>query len=338
MKIHRIIAMSLLFIANWAAAAVPATCEGKFPNIISDICWSCVGPIKVGGITVVNIGKQDDTNTNSGIGCYCNNGGVPKIGVKVSFWEPARIAEVVKTPYCFPTLGGITIDMGVHAPAHGREPGAKKGTKTSFYQVHWYVNPLLYLAEILLDSNCLDKQGFDLGYLTELDPLWADSESTFILNPDAALFTNVVAKAACAADCVAATAGFSINSLFWCAGCQGSMYPLTGWVGSHISGIQASSLLMQRMTNKLHREGLMWQASGSDAQCGYQIQPIMDKNNYKSQLIYPVPRTAKVFGKCCSPYGRTTLHWQSGKELPYQGGENFSYQVYRKRDCCQGAF
>ena len=55
------------------------------------------------------------------------------------------------------------------------------------------------------------------GYLTEQDPLWADSESTFILNPDAALFTNVVAKAACAADCVAATAGFSINSLFWCA-------------------------------------------------------------------------------------------------------------------------
>lgn len=332
-----LVLISLMCSLLGVAHAAP-TCEGKFPNIINDICWSCVGPIKVGGITVVNIGGQDETNTSSGIGCSCNNGGVPKLGVKVSFWEPARIAEVVKTPYCFPSLGGIKMDMGVHAPAHFRDTEARNGDKASFYQVHWYVNPLMYLAEILLDSNCLDKQGFDLAYITELDPLWADSEATFVLNPDASLFTNLAAKAACAADCVAASVGFTINSLFWCAGCQGSMYPLTGWVGSHVSGIQASSLLTQRMTNKLHREGLMWKASGSDSQCGYTIQPIMDKTNYKSQLIYPVARTAKTFGKCCSPYGRTTVHWQSGKELPYKGGENFTYQVYRKRDCCQGAF
>jgi conjugal transfer pilus assembly protein TraU len=137
---------------------------------------------------------------------------------------------------------------------------------------------------------------------------------------------------------VAASAGFPLNSLFWCAGCQGSMYPLTGWVGSHVSAIQASSLLTQRITNKLHREGLMWSASGSESMCSYTFQPIMDKTNYKTQMIYPVASTNKVFGKCCNPYGRTTVHWQSGKEIPYRGGENFSYQIYRKRDCCQGAF
>lgn len=328
----------VLAFASLGTASAAGTCEGSFPNIINDICWSCVGPIKVGGATVSDIGGQDDNSSVSGFGCFCQNGANVKLGVKVSFWEPARIAEVVKTPYCFPTLAGTNIDLGINAPGHYRDPEGRDGTKASFYQVHWYVNPLMYLAEFLLDDGCLDKQGFDLAYMTELDPLWADSESTFILNPDASLFTSLVAKAACAADCVAASVGFTINSLFWCAGCQGSMYPLTGWVGSHISGIQASSLLTQRMTNKLHREALMWSASGSDSLCGYTIEPIMDKTKYKMQMIAPVAATGKVFGKCCNPYGRTTVHWQSGKEIPYRGGENFAYQVFRKRDCCQGAF
>lgn len=321
----------------FTAQAIATTCEGKFPNFLTDICWSCVGPIKVGG-SAIAMKDQDDTNTVSGFGCMCTDGPTVKIGTKVSFWEPSRIAEVVKTPYCFPTLGGTQLDLGVNAPGHYRDPQAKEGTKASFYQVHWYVSPLMYLTQFLMDSSCIDKQGFDLAYMTELDPLWADSESTFILNPDASLFTNLAAKAACTADCVAASAGFPLNSLFWCAGCQGSMYPLTGWVGSHVSAIQASSLLTQRITNKLHREGLMWSASGSESMCSYTFQPIMDKTNYKTQMIYPVASTNKVFGKCCNPYGRTTVHWQSGKEIPYRGGENFSYQIYRKRDCCQGAF
>lgn len=333
-----ILGLWLMFVALTSTMA-DEVCNGKFPNIFEDICWSCVGPITVGGKEVVNLGgAQEDNGTTSGFACSCIDGLNVKIGVKVSFWEPSRIAEVVRTPYCFPTLGGAKIDLGVNAPGHYRSPDANDGLKESFYQVHWYVSPLMYLAEFLLDSGCLDKQGFDLGYMTELDPLWADSEATFILNPDASLFTNVVAQAACSADCVAASAGFPINTLFWCAGCQGSMYPLTGWVGAHISGIQASTLLTQRMTNKLHREGLMWNASGTESLCSYSIQPIMDKTNYKMQLLHPSAATSKVNGKCCNPYGRTTTIWQAGREMPYAGGENFTYQIYRKRDCCQGAF
>lgn len=320
-----------------SALGIAKACEGGFPNIFTDICWSCIGPIKVGGATIVNIGSQDDNGSSSGFACFCRDGPNFKFGVRVSFWEPGRIAEVVREPYCFPTLG-TKLNFGVNAPGHLREPGARDGTKKSFYQVHWYINPLMYLAEVLLDNSCLDKQTFDMAYMTELDPLWADSEATFILNPDASLFTNLAAQAACAADCVAASIGFTNNALFWCAGCQGSMYPLTGFVGTHISGIQASSLLTQRMTNKLHREGLMAKASGSDALCGYVPEIIMDKTNYKMQLLHPVANTAKINGKCCHPYGRTTTIWQSGKEIPYRGGENFSYQIYRKRDCCQGAF
>ena len=68
------------------------------------------------------------------------------------------------------------------------------------------------------------------------------------------LFANAPAKAACAADCVAATAGMPIASLFWCAGCQGSIYPMGGHVATHIGGVQASTLITQRMTAKMHRQ------------------------------------------------------------------------------------
>lgn len=117
--------------------------------------------------------------------------------------------------------------------------------------------------------------------------MWNDDELTFIFNPDVALFGNLAARAACAADCVSATAGFPSNALFWCAGCQGSLYPPNGNAQAHIGGVQASSLEMTRLDAKMHREGLMWAASGEDGLCGYYPQPIMDKTNYKYQMLYP---------------------------------------------------
>lgn len=310
------------------------TCTGKFMNPLTDICWSCVFPLKIGSATLIGAGQEDNGTSGGSPFCACTGSGLPRVGVKVSFWEPARIVEVVRAPYCFPSLGGMKLNVGIDAPAHGRSR-KDSGSKASFYQVHWYINPIMFWLEVLIDNSCLEQGVFDLAYFTEVDPLWSDSQLTFIINPDVALFTNLPAQAACAADCAAATAGFPLNELFWCAGCQGSMYPLDGWVGTHLGGVQASTLLTQRMTNKMHREGLIWAASGSDGLCGYYVQPIMDKSNYKMQMIYPVRATEKINGKCCQTFGRSTTIWGAGKEFPYRG-EDFAYQLFRKRDCCQG--
>lgn len=333
--LRAVVALSLALGFAGLSSASSATCKGKFMNPITDVCWSCVFPLKIGGATIMGK-EQEETSSRPGGGplCYCNNNGIPRVGVKASFWEPARIVEVVREPYCFPSLGGIKLDVGVNAPSHGRVIKAGN-TKSSFYQVHWYINPLLFWLEVLIDNDCLEQGVFDIGYFTEVDPMWADSELTFILNPDVSLFTSILAQGACAADCVAASAGFPLNDLFWCAGCQGSMYPLDGFVGAHVGGVQASVLLTQRMTNKMHREGLVWAASGSEGLCGYYIQPLMDKTNYKMQMTYPVRATEKVNGRCCQPFGRTTTIWGAGKEFPYRG-EDFAYQLFRKRDCCQG--
>ena len=201
--------------------------------------------------------------------------------------------------------------------------------KQSFYQVHWYVYPVIYWLELLTDFVCLEKGSFDVAYITELDPLWNDDEVSFMLNPEAALFGNAIAQAACMADCVTATAGFSHDYLFWCDGCHGSMYPFTGTVPAHSNGIQASQLLVGRFMAKLHRQGLLWGYTGVRGLCGKYLMPIIRKSQYKTQMVYPIPSTHKG----CHPLGRSEIIWAAGKHIPYKG-EDFCYLIWRKRSCC----
>jgi conjugal transfer pilus assembly protein TraU len=210
------------------------------------------------------------------------------------------------------------------------ENGHSGRVRESFYQVHWYMYPVIYWLELLVDFFCMEKGDFDIAYMTELDPLWNDDETAFILNPEAVLFSNPIAQAACSADCITSSLGFPLDALFWCVGCQGSLYPFTGSITSHIGGVQASLLLLQRMTAKLHREGLLWGTIGDDAMCDRYPMPILKKTQYKTQMIYPIPSTES---HQCYPLGRTETLWASGREHPYQG-EDFGYLIWRKRNCC----
>ena len=238
-------------------AADSLTCTGRFPNPITDICWSCILPISIGSATIANFDGQEDIANPSSPVCSC--GVNPSVGLSIGFWEPARHVEAVRKPFCLASLGGIDLDPGIPAPAGARFTHSQgDGDGGSFYQAHFYVNPVLYWLQVVADFPCLERGSFDLAYLTEVDPLWNDDELTLILNPEAVLFANPVAVAACAADCVAATAGFGIAELFWCAGCQGGIYPLDGHVPYHMGGVRTAALLAQRLTAKMHRELLAW--------------------------------------------------------------------------------
>ncbi|MBL8999096.1 MAG: TraU family protein, partial [Gemmatimonadetes bacterium] len=219
----------------------------------------------------------------------CSCGANPVIGLSIGFWEPARHVEAVRKPFCLVSLGGIDLDPGIPAPEAARFTRPEgDGDGGSFYQAHFYVNPVMYWLDVVTDFPCLERGSFDLAYLTEVDPLWNDDELTLLLNPDAVLFANPVAIAACAADCVAATVGFGLNTLFWCAGCQGSIYPMNGHVATHIGGVQASTLLTQRMAAKMHRQLATFDGAGTAGLCGLYPRPILDKTHYKMQMVYPV--------------------------------------------------
>ncbi|WP_374045717.1 TraU family protein [Massilia sp. YIM B04103] len=330
--VRSLVCAALLGAAIPAAAAGMSTCTGRFPNPITDICWSCILPISLGGQRMADLGGQEDIGNPGSPICSC--GVNPTVGLSIGFWEPARHVEVVRRPFCLVSLGGVDLNPGVAAPEAGRHTDAS-GEQNSFYQAHFYVNPALYWLQVIADFPCLERAGFDLAYMTEVDPLWNDDELTLILNPEAALFANPVAIAACAADCVAATAGFSRAELFWCAGCQGGMYPLDGHVSNHLGGVRTAELLSQRLTAKMHRELLAWGRHGAAGLCGPYFLPVMDKAAYKSQLTYPIAATGKEAGRCCRPFGRTSVLWGAGKEYPVKG-EDFAFMLFRKGNCCVG--
>ena len=329
--VHHFLVYSIVLLL--AASEIQANCQGRFVNPLTDICWSCLFPMTIGGANVSGPGFEDTPNP-SGFICMCPRPplNLPTPGVPISFWEPARLVDVTRTPYCLINMGGIQMVGGNRMQGRGSvaDKGHSGGLKRSFYQVHWYVYPVIYWLELLTDFACLERASFDVAYLTELDPLWNDEETGFILNPEAVLFGNPIAQGACAADCALASIGFPNDALFWCGGCQGSLYPFSGTISAHVGGVQASLLATQRMMAKLHRELLLHGYMGREGQCAKYPMPIIKKTQYKTQMIYPIPSTGR---SGCHPLGRSETLWASGREFPYQG-EDFGYLIWRKRNCC----
>ena len=317
--------------------APEATCKGRFINPFTDICWRCIFPISVSVVDFSLVKNQEDNDSSEKEAlCSCkNNVGIPIPGIPTGFWEPSRIFEAVRKPFCFPTLSGLSIDLPFPAPGHTQHSNAYARAKFgdfAAYNDHMINASWLHILEVQKDNGCVEKTLFDISYMGELDPLSHDDAAAFLLNPDAVIYANPAAQAACALDCVAASTGFAKANIYWCAGCQGSIFPLSRNIGAFVGGVQASTLLMQRTMFRMHREGLMLNAAGKEAQCGYQFQPIMDKRNYKYNLLYPQRQGIKD-SRCCQPFGRSTVEIEAGKEVPYTG-EDFTMMVFRKRDCC----
>ncbi|MDD5056552.1 MAG: TraU family protein [Sideroxydans sp.] len=343
--------LSALLFAVSLSANAGSVCNGQFMNPISDVCWDCAFPIKLFGQKITSGDGEDyDSYNPSGIEkvvCACNVGPVQITGIPVSFWEFTRQVDVTRTPYCLVGLG-----QRMNVDINSNIDGGKSRTTTddpgaTFRHVHWYINPILGLMEIILDSKCLESKGFDLAYMSELDKTWLDEELARIMTPEAYLFNNIVAQLACGADCIAATTGMSSisNAMFWCAGCNGALYPLDGWTTASYSGVQMSSLLVQRMAAKQHRMMTQASSAGKDAMCGAgHLEVTMDKRQYKFSMLFPVPQaeakdngiggSGSTISGCCQPFGRSTVLWGSGRELPFIG-EDFAYGIFRKRDCCQ---
>lgn len=321
----RCIAIIMLLFTCHANAAGP--CTGRFVNPITDICWECLFPITIGSLEIVGSSNPDTQNPSLPV-CLCNKGGLPTPGIAGGFWEPIRLVDVTKRPYCFPSLGGLKLDLGLGFNLGNGDSSRSTGKGGATWHVHWYIYPLIYWLNLITDFVCLETLDFDVAYLTELDPLWWDDALTGILNPEVALFANPLAQASCALDCTAATAGSAIDSLFWCAGCQGGMYPLNGRIQAHIGSVQSALLAVERMTYKLHREFVESGTSGStnDQICNKYPMPVMKKTQYRSQLVVPSPSD-------CYPFGRSTTLYESGKEVPIVG-EDFGFLIWRKRNCC----
>lgn len=302
--------------------------EGKFINPITDICWKCIFPIHLGGVNVTPETK-DHTNSKAAI-CVCA-GMPPKAGITLAFWEPIGFVEVTRIPFKSLVLGGISLNPATVRGRGGLSHVGESG-RHSFYNVHYYKFPILSVLNLLPGFSCL-KNGSDieLAYLSELDPFWSDDSWSQIFNPEAFIFANPLAQTACIADCTSSTLDYPLDTLFWCSGCSGSLYPFMGHVFHHVGAIQASYLLVHRVLSKLHSLGMLWSVE-EDNFCEKKLSLRVKKSLYKTQLVRPVAITQGP----CNSLGKSDVIWGSGKSYPY-GGEDFVYLIWAQQHCCLDA-
>lgn len=325
-------------------------------GLVSNICWSCLFPIRLMGAVQMGEGNIPPTAADDPV-CMCDgNGGVPEVGFVLGLWSPMALIELVRKPYCAPSLGGSTIRESFRS--WGMKDGSDGGSSSNqFLNVHQYSFPLYEILELLLAPEC-NAGGFtdlDLHYMSEIDPTWSEDELAIFTQPEVAIASNPLLQAACPVDCAAATFSGPVDRMWWCAGCWGNLYPFTGNVPSGGSPPRVSSLLATRALAASHRRGLAWRTTGNDVVCGGEVYPMMPKQQYRMSMMFPVPEAdpgirtlpPAVSGgtgnpqiddyqwtqKCCHNIGVPAMLWGEWRNIPATG-EDFVYLLWRWTDCC----
>ena len=106
-------------------------------DIVLKADYTAMLPLRIAGIEVLKGIIPDMQSTVSSPLCVCPDP-FPRIGIPVSFFEPSRLIEVVKDPYCFPTMGfGLPmskLQTGTIGDAHDKS--------RTFFQAHYYIFPV----------------------------------------------------------------------------------------------------------------------------------------------------------------------------------------------------
>ncbi|RMD68379.1 MAG: conjugal transfer protein TraU, partial [Gammaproteobacteria bacterium] len=127
-------------------------------GLITNVCWSCMFPIRLAGIDM--FGNRAPSDANSNPVCACggdlSEGRLPTIGFSLGLWQPTRLIELVRRPYCFPGLGGVQISGSLSTLGGGRTVGGQRAVtaestldRLGFWNFHYYSFPLLALLEIM---------------------------------------------------------------------------------------------------------------------------------------------------------------------------------------------
>ncbi|MEZ8029239.1 TraU family protein [Enterovibrio norvegicus] len=327
-----------------------------FNRLFDKFCWSCLLPIRLAGIG----GNPPEGAAKGKPFCACmDNNGVPEIGMPVGFFMPFRMLEFSPVPYCMPSMGvKLTDDYSRLGQVRAADPIDK--TEKSFLHYKYWIFPLMFMLNMFTNADCMFDpfQTMDLAYFSESDPLYQDDMLAFLLAPETVVFANPVATSICAADCANIIAGGEVEFNYWCAGCQGNLYPMTGNAIYNDDPLGVTSLLTTRILAGLHRKGLALETMGNDmisGTCEPEYVPMLPKTQYRASMIYPVaeangsssdgmgqekdPDGGQAPGEsivpikdCCHKLGQSTLRWGLGRNTP--GKEHHIYMLYRWTDCC----
>lgn len=301
-------------------------------GIVTQVCWRCIFPIRIGGAPIGGLPTQVPDSLAPPV-CICPGRllGLPTPGLTMGLWYPARLIEVVRTPGCSPVLGGplSTVLSGVVGNLAGAGPGDEEAHGTS-YDFNWWYFPVAAVFDLLVDGLCSQIFAIDLDlvYLSFLDPTWRNDQLAAFTHPEGILFASAPAQAACIADAVATTAWKPIPGMYWCHGAWGSGYPMTGNAGYVGSEPREASLAGSRAIAAMHRRLLAHLSYGPAGLCFNPPWPMLPKQQYRLQTFHPIPELLNNHW-----IGTPTLLWGEWRGLPVVG-EDWVWLLWEYEECC----
>jgi conjugal transfer pilus assembly protein TraU len=143
--------------ASLLAMAAPPTPRNAKPArslTLTKVRWTCIFPITIGGVRVGPYNKLDkalDAQSASAPLCACRKGATFWFGIKVSFWSPNRMVDVVTEPGCMMALGADLMPTG--GKLQGSQSSIADGTNTRklFAQMHYYISPVWKMLDMFTD-------------------------------------------------------------------------------------------------------------------------------------------------------------------------------------------
>lgn len=314
----------LLLCASPLAHAAP--CPSGFINPLTKISWQCIFPITIAGTSIGGTGQPNRgarENHGSPI-CICPSPtiGVPTPGLKVSMWNPSHWVDTNANKGCMSALG---FDLMPSGPlGEGALDQQANGTEYQFQQTHYYIAPAFAMLDLFTDIPCISNEGFDVAYMSEIDPTYNNPFLAILLYPETVLFNNPAAILSCIADAARATGSRTpIDLLFYCQGSWGGTYPLTGDVNPS-DDLQGNAHLAGKAVFRMGRLGLLRRSDPSG--CFESPAPIWQKSGFKLQQMIPVKQSG------CVNVGQSGLLWTGGRSRPTK--DNHTFAIFEKMTCC----
>lgn len=306
--------------------------------------------------------------------CICDNststiaGVAIPLGFKASLIEPILGVSSSNQPG---DLVGLNIDLGhdlFDKEGTSREGAENTNETTLFRQINFVTFPFMAMVGFVLpEAICFDKTTeMTSVHISDIDPLYQNDILSLAVNTGKSwgrtLLINPLADLACVADCAAATAGYPINSLYWCDGCRGNVGATdTGYTKTG-DPIENSEMIIFRQVAAMHETSRLLKTSNAtfaflpkatsskngvsnnnnssskknggketsktmelpNTMCGDKTFPLIIKDQYYLQLAY---------GKA-KPFGAMRFHYDF-KSTP-NDNDRFFFWLWRVRDYCFG--
>jgi conjugal transfer pilus assembly protein TraU len=267
--------------------------------------------------------------------CQCQYGYYIRTGTLVTVWEPVRIIETVKDPYCMLSQEGWSSSTAGATSGAAGALGIKGGTHSDFgaqedhsifQQAHIFLPDYIMQSIIQVDSRCWHASvGNPMEYISEDDAAWNDDTIAAATYPLTAMAAEFDMQLMCETDAVASQLGAPISALFWCMGAWGSTFPMSGH-NNNDEYVTGNAALAARAIYIGARTGRIFDAASYYCYSG--PMPLWIKDHFKLQPLRPALRQRLI------PIGLSSMVWDDGLNADTACGDNFAWVLWRRRWCC----